>query len=264
MGKPPALVSERQQLVVAAFAAAQPRKPVRRNAVFEECVEFILDESRRLGPGAGHARRARCGVANARYAYGHRCASRLASHPASCAPPLISMIQRTRALLALLEDTRRGQSGHRAKRTRGSVPVAHNERTTRPCGLIAHDPSGDLSDNDEFKGDHVKTPRAARAKAIVMPASTDLCFPPADTIFEVGDLPKATLQVVDTSQDHVAGGPGTSPVNQGARRCVEEPAARSSVIGERVPTSNRSAQLAAGQGGSGGARLDAEFLEHVF
>ena len=72
---------------------------------------------------------------------------------------------------------------------------------------------GDISDNEVFKGDFVKALGAIKARAIVMPASTDLYFPPADNEFEVRHMPNARLQVVDTDWGHFAGGPGTSPAD---------------------------------------------------
>jgi homoserine O-acetyltransferase/O-succinyltransferase len=71
--------------------------------------------------------------------------------------------------------------------------------------------NGDISNNDLFKGDFPKALAAIKAKAIVMPASTDLYFPPEDNAFEVKHMPYAELQVVDTVWGHFAGGPGTSP-----------------------------------------------------
>jgi homoserine O-acetyltransferase/O-succinyltransferase len=71
--------------------------------------------------------------------------------------------------------------------------------------------NGDISNNDLFKGDYPKALAAIKAKAIVMPAATDLYFPPEDNAFEVEHMPNAELQVVDTVWGHFAGGPGTSP-----------------------------------------------------
>ena len=73
--------------------------------------------------------------------------------------------------------------------------------------------NGDISDNEMFKGDIVKALGAIKAKAIVMPASTDLYFPPADNEFEVSHMPNAKLRIVETIWGHFAGGPGTSPVD---------------------------------------------------
>jgi homoserine O-acetyltransferase len=72
---------------------------------------------------------------------------------------------------------------------------------------------GDISNNEVFGGDFVKALSAIRAKAIVMPSSTDLYFPVADNEFEVKHMPNAELRVVDSVWGHFAGGPGTSPVD---------------------------------------------------
>ena len=73
--------------------------------------------------------------------------------------------------------------------------------------------NGDISNNEVFKGDFIKALSAIKAKAIVMPASTDLYFPPADNEFEVAHMPNAELRVVNTVWGHFAGGPGTSPAD---------------------------------------------------
>jgi homoserine O-acetyltransferase/O-succinyltransferase len=71
--------------------------------------------------------------------------------------------------------------------------------------------NGDVSNNELFNGDLAKALGAIKAKAIVMPASTDLYFPPEDNAIEVKHMPNAELRVVDTYWGHFAGGPGTSP-----------------------------------------------------
>lgn len=73
--------------------------------------------------------------------------------------------------------------------------------------------NGDISNNEVFNGDFKKALGAIKAKAIVMPASTDLYFPPEDNVFEVKHMPNAELRVVDTVWGHFAGGPGTSPAD---------------------------------------------------
>jgi homoserine O-acetyltransferase len=73
--------------------------------------------------------------------------------------------------------------------------------------------NGDISDNEVFKGDFVKALGAIRARAIVMPASTDLYFPPEDNAYEVQNMPNAELRVLNTVWGHFAGGPGTSPAD---------------------------------------------------
>ncbi|MFT3800103.1 MAG: alpha/beta fold hydrolase [Burkholderiaceae bacterium] len=73
--------------------------------------------------------------------------------------------------------------------------------------------NGDISANEVFGGDFEKALGAIKAKAIVMPARTDLYFPPEDNEFEVRHMPNAELRVVDTIWGHFAGGPGTSPAD---------------------------------------------------
>ena len=73
--------------------------------------------------------------------------------------------------------------------------------------------NGDISNNELFKGDFAKALGAIKAKAIVMPASTDLYFPPEDNAIEVSHMPNAELRIVDTVWGHFAGGPGTSPAD---------------------------------------------------
>jgi homoserine O-acetyltransferase len=72
---------------------------------------------------------------------------------------------------------------------------------------------GDISNNELFQGDFVKALSAIKAKAIIMPASTDLYFPPADNEFEVAHMPNAELRTIETVWGHFAGGPGTSPAD---------------------------------------------------
>ena len=51
--KPAALAAEGYELVVAAVAAAQPKKAMRQDAALEKGVELILDELRQAGAGGG-------------------------------------------------------------------------------------------------------------------------------------------------------------------------------------------------------------------
>lgn len=71
--------------------------------------------------------------------------------------------------------------------------------------------NGDISANSLFGGDMRKALGAIKAKAILMPASTDLYFPPEDNAIEASHMPNAELRVIDTFWGHFAGGPGTSP-----------------------------------------------------
>jgi homoserine O-acetyltransferase len=65
----------------------------------------------------------------------------------------------------------------------------------------------DISDNARYGGDLPRALRSIEARAIVMPASTDLYFPPEDSAFEVGHMPRAELRVLTSDWGHVAGGP---------------------------------------------------------
>ena len=71
--------------------------------------------------------------------------------------------------------------------------------------------NGDISANELYNADLPKALSSIKAKAIVMPASTDLYFPPEDNAIEVQHMPNAELRTIDTYWGHFAGGPGTSP-----------------------------------------------------
>ena len=72
---------------------------------------------------------------------------------------------------------------------------------------------GDISANELYGGDFKRALGAITAKAYVMPAETDLYFPPADSEFEVAHMPNAKLLTIPSIWGHFAGGPGTSPVD---------------------------------------------------
>jgi homoserine O-acetyltransferase/O-succinyltransferase len=69
----------------------------------------------------------------------------------------------------------------------------------------------DISDNSRYGGDLPKALAAIEARAIIMPCSTDLYFPPEDSRVEVQLLRHAELRVLDSKFGHVAGGPGRVP-----------------------------------------------------
>jgi homoserine O-acetyltransferase len=71
--------------------------------------------------------------------------------------------------------------------------------------------NGDISDNKLYKGDFKKALGAIKAKAYVMPAQTDLYFPPEDSQFEVAHMPNAEYVPFASIWGHSAGGPGTNP-----------------------------------------------------
>lgn len=66
----------------------------------------------------------------------------------------------------------------------------------------------DVSDNGIYRGDFERALRCIRARAIVMPISTDLYFPPYDNAREVHLMEKAKLRIFDSPWGHCGGSPG--------------------------------------------------------
>jgi homoserine O-acetyltransferase len=69
----------------------------------------------------------------------------------------------------------------------------------------------DISANPTYQGDFAAALGAITAKAIVMPCSTDLYFPPEDNVREVEQMPNAELRVIQTDWGHCGGGPNRNP-----------------------------------------------------
>lgn len=69
----------------------------------------------------------------------------------------------------------------------------------------------DIARSDAYQGDFARALAAIRARTIVMPASSDLYFPPEDSAREVAGLPNAELRIIPTGFGHVAGGPDRVP-----------------------------------------------------
>ena len=63
----------------------------------------------------------------------------------------------------------------------------------------------DISANDTYHGDFEAALRAITAKTIVMPAKTDLYFPPQDSYLEVAHMPNAQCRVIPSDWGHLAG-----------------------------------------------------------
>ena len=80
----------------------------------------------------------------------------------------------------------------------------------------------DISDNDLYRGDFKQALQAIRARAIVMPCSTDQYFVPEDNATEVAAMRHAELRVYDSPWGHCLGSPGRMPAFQ---RAVDEAAA---------------------------------------
>jgi homoserine O-acetyltransferase len=68
-------------------------------------------------------------------------------------------------------------------------------------------------DNELYRGDYKKALGAIKAKAYVMPGTTDLYFPPEDSQFEVAHMPNASFVPITSIWGHFAGGPGASPAD---------------------------------------------------
>jgi homoserine O-acetyltransferase len=73
--------------------------------------------------------------------------------------------------------------------------------------------SADIGACERYGGDTNAALAAITARAIVMPSSSDLYFPPDDSILEVAAMPNAELAVIESDYGHAAGGsldPGAS------------------------------------------------------
>lgn len=64
----------------------------------------------------------------------------------------------------------------------------------------------DLSANPVYNGDFEKALGAIEARAIAMPCSTDMYFPPEDNAYEVERMKRAELRIIDSVWGHYAGG----------------------------------------------------------
>ena len=83
----------------------------------------------------------------------------------------------------------------------------------------------DISRNGTFNGDFAAALRAIRARAIVMPATTDLYFRVRDNELEVAQMPNAELRPIPTIWGHAAGR-GLNPadnvfIDQGLRDALQ-------------------------------------------
>lgn len=67
---------------------------------------------------------------------------------------------------------------------------------------------GDISANPLYEGDITKALRAITAKAILIPCTTDLYFPPEDNEIEARHMPNAELRPFDSPWGHCVASPG--------------------------------------------------------
>lgn len=70
---------------------------------------------------------------------------------------------------------------------------------------------GDISANPLYEGDFEKALAAIRARAILVPCTTDLYFPPADNEIEVRSMPNASLRTFESPWGHCVASPGNVP-----------------------------------------------------
>ena len=81
---------------------------------------------------------------------------------------------------------------------------------------------GNLSDNPIYRGDFKRALRSISARAIVMPCSSDMYFPPSDNAAEVADMRHAELRIFQSTWGHSVASPGRAPAFQ---RALDEAAA---------------------------------------
>jgi homoserine O-acetyltransferase len=70
---------------------------------------------------------------------------------------------------------------------------------------------GDISANPLYGGDFRKALSAIRARAILLPCSDDLYFPPEDNVIEARHMSNAELRVFTSPWGHCVANPGNSP-----------------------------------------------------
>ncbi|KAK9853814.1 Homoserine acetyltransferase [Penicillium brevicompactum] len=72
--------------------------------------------------------------------------------------------------------------------------------------------NGDVSQQESYNGDFEKAMASIKAKTLVLPAKTDLYFPPEDSEYEVSCMKPGvgTLDIFPSIWGHWAGGPGDS------------------------------------------------------
>ena len=71
--------------------------------------------------------------------------------------------------------------------------------------------AGDISANPLYRGDFPKALAAITAKAILIPCTTDLYFPPEDNEIEARQMPNAELRPFDSPWGHCVASPGNEP-----------------------------------------------------
>ena len=67
---------------------------------------------------------------------------------------------------------------------------------------------GDISANARYRGDFERALGAIRARAILIPCTTDLYFPPEDNAIEARHMPNADLRPYESAWGHCVASPG--------------------------------------------------------
>lgn len=73
--------------------------------------------------------------------------------------------------------------------------------------------NGDIAAGPRYGGDFTRALAAIRARAHVMPSTSDLYFPVADSELEVAAMPNARLVPIPTIWGHIAGVEGSNPAD---------------------------------------------------
>ena len=62
--------------------------------------------------------------------------------------------------------------------------------------------AGDPGNHSQFGGDWKKALANIKCPALVMPSTTDICFPPRDNVPEVAEMPDAKLIPIESDYGH--------------------------------------------------------------
>ena len=90
----------------------------------------------------------------------------------------------------------------------GAWALDHEARDANDLlSMLAAWQHADISNNPLYQADFARALAAISARAIIMPASTDLYFHPDDSRLEVQGLAHAELRVIESTWGHIAGGP---------------------------------------------------------
>jgi homoserine O-acetyltransferase/O-succinyltransferase len=78
--------------------------------------------------------------------------------------------------------------------------------------------ASDISNNTIYNGDLGKALGAIRARALIMPSTTDLYFTAEDSAIETRQMPNAELRPIQSNWGHRAGNPRFSPADEAVLR----------------------------------------------